>query len=349
MALAQLNTAIPWPGWVLWIVNVPQIATAVTLDAAGEYHSVIFCAREAMTISHVGWRCGAATGSPTADIRIETVDTAGLPSGTLWAANTNIVTGALTANATTLFALTASASIAAGQMFCVKIAYNSGTSFIVQRFSNVTPNLGVPYVVNNTGAPAKAGLNGLILALGSSTTAFYCVPGAFPLTTTTNTAFNNTNGARRGLRFQTPFNCRAVGVRFYGRSNNADFNAAMFDDAGTELSSSSTAFDGDQLANLDASGVYEVYFDNPVTLSPGTWYRAALEPSSATNMNISHYTLPDSNYRSAWPGGTNHHLTTYASGAWTDTATADIPAIEIMIDQLDDGIITPMPTYQIGI
>ena len=102
----------------------PSIATRTTMDASGDYDAIVLAAREAMTISHVGFRTGAVAGSPTADVRIETVAATGLPSGTLWATNTNIVTGALSGSTYALHALTASASITACQMFDVKTASN---------------------------------------------------------------------------------------------------------------------------------------------------------------------------------------------------------------------------------
>jgi hypothetical protein len=37
------------------------------------------------------------------------------------------------------------------------------------------------------------------------------------------------------------------------------------------------------------------------------------------------------------PGGANCHYATYASGSWTDTATDQVPIMDILIDQLDDG------------
>jgi hypothetical protein len=69
---------------------------------------------------HVGFRAGTAAGSPTIEVRIETLDASGLPSGTLWATNTNGTTGTVSSNTYVLWALTASASIAKGQMFCVR-------------------------------------------------------------------------------------------------------------------------------------------------------------------------------------------------------------------------------------
>lgn len=337
MTLQSLNFAMRWPRSFGLIDSTPALGNRTTLDAAGEYEAIVICAREAMTLTHVGFKPSLATGSPTADIRIETLDSAtGLPSGTLWAANTNIVTGTLTTS-WGLHALTASATIAAGQWFVVKIAYNSGTSFRTTNFSNCQISSGLPYFVVNTGTPTKTVmLDGFLGVLGSSATTFYNIEGLFPVSALTISTFNNTNSARRGLRFKVPSKARCVGLTWHNGASVGDVNAGIFDDAGTELSGSLTAMAGNAWLGADA-GTPRVYFDNPVTISADTWYRAALEPSSATNITLSTITLPSADYRSGMPGGLNHHYTTYVASSWTDTATDQIPLLDILIDQLDDG------------
>lgn len=338
MTLVSLPSPILWPGIAVTVAGAPTIAAGPTVDAAGEYIAYVFCAKEDMVVSHVGFRAGTSTGSPTIEVRIETVDASGLPSGTLWATNTNGTTGTVSSNTNVLQALTASASITKGQVFCVKIAYASGTSQVIQVINNINtiPSASLPYIVTNTGTPTKSafGNNSSLVALGSSSTTFYHVPGAYPLSAAGAGTFNNTNSAKRGLRFTPPMNCRVIGIRWFSASAVGDYNAVIYSDAGSELSSSSTAFDGDYSGGIVATSVY---FDNPVTLTAGTTYRAAIEPSSATNVNVSTITLPTVNYRTSSPAGTTAHYTTFATATWTDTATDTLPLLDILIDQVDDG------------
>lgn len=339
MTLVALNTTLKWPGYTP-AASGASLSTWATLDAAGEYTSYIFTAREDMVVSHVGWRTGTVAGAPTADTRIETVAADGTPSGTLWAANTNIVSGTLTSDTWTLHALTASATITKGQIVCIKIVYNSGTSIIAQRFlgTRLGAITDLPYQVSNTtGSVVKSGVNGApLIALGSSTSAFYQVDGVIAAIAITSNVFNNTNSAARGLRFQVPFPCRCVGISAILAASVGDLSVVLYDDAGAELSSSSTAFDGNH-NNGTGNGPSIIYFDNTVSLAKDTWYRVALVPSSATNVGIATVQLPSANYRSGTPGGTNHHYATRASGTWTDTATDTVPLLDILIDQLDDG------------
>jgi hypothetical protein len=338
MTLVTLQRPLVWPGNTGSVYGAFSQNTYAANDAAGEYTAWVLQAVEDMTISHISAVFFNTTGSPTADIRIETVDSSGLPSGTLWATNTNAISATLTA-ATVVTALTAPASITKGQIFCLKIAHNSGTSYTVVRLGGRRDpsSFNLPYAVTNTGTPTKATLiDTPYVAFGSNSTTFYNVPGFMGGSLTGGGSFNNTNGARRGLRFTAQFNCRCAGLEFPMATANGDYNAILMDDAGSELSSSSTAFDGDQNV-LNNTAITRAYFDNPVTLSAGTTYRAVLEPTSATNITLSTLALSSADYRSTSPCGTFGHYTTYASAAWTDSATATIPFLDLILDQIDDG------------
>lgn len=328
-----------FPGVMQGLTNIPSFATAATLDAAGEYIALIFQAKEDMVISHVGWRTGTVAGSPTCDTRIETVGADGIPTGTLWAANTNIISGTLVSNTWTLHALTASATIARGDFFAVKIVYNSGTSLIMQRVTGIVGiyNSNIAYTVTNTtGSAVKAASSqNANIALGSSTTTFYSMPKSLPMTTVGTSTFNNTGDERRGLRFQVPFSGRCAGVAWFNSSSVGDANIVIYDDAGSVLASK--ALEGDQSANANTHTT-TIIFDTPVTLSPSTWYRAALEPTSATNVSMYPLTLPSANYLGAWPHKENAHYTTYTTaGGWVDSATNILPLLDILFDRLDDG------------
>lgn len=327
------------------ITNAVSLGTAATLTSAGHYIAYTFVAKEAMTVSHVGFRAGTASGSPTIEVRIETLDPAtGLPSGTLWNSPTNTTngtTGTISSNTYVLQALTASASIARGQVFSVKFALASGTSQVISSISNLSNSFASNAAqVINTGTPTKSALanTSAAIALGSSSTTFYQVPGTIPCSGNSGGTFNNTNSARRGLRFTPPMNCRAVGVRWFNGNQTGDFNAVLYDDAGSELGTSSTSFDGDY-SGASNNGANIVYFDNSVSLTAGITYRVAIEPTSATNVNVPTITLPSTSYQSGSPLGTMGHYTTYASGSWDDGATnqANVPLMDLIYDQVDNG------------
>lgn len=345
MTLVSLQSPIYWPG-IGNVNNTPAYSNPTSLTAAGHYHAYIFVAREDMVISHVLYRVGASTGSPTVTVSIETIDATGLPAGADGFGSTNSgASGALTANTVTLAALGGSATITKGTPFAVKIAYTSGTTVSMSAVANVNSQYSsaLPYMVINTASAVKTAMsttNGAgIVAVGSSATTFYQLPGAMvPYSNVAGGgAFNNTNSAKRGLVFTIPMNCRCIGIRFFNGTSTGNYNAVIFDNGGTpaELSSSSTAFDGD--LNAVNASMLNVYFDNTVTLTAGTTYRAVIEPTSATNVTMLTYTLSSTNYRGATPLGTAGNYTTFATATWTDSATTDVPLLDIIIDQIDNG------------
>ena len=338
--LVTLPQPIFWPDLVAPQNAAFSIGAGNTLDASGEYSAQVFNADQAMTISHIGFN-PQASSSGVATVSIQTLDGSGNPSGTLWNAaggGSTGTTGTLVAGTWALTELAATASITAGQEFAVVITYSSGTSFVVATHtSGSRPQYNTPYrITNTTGAAAQSTSSGLILAVGSSATTFYPLRNTLPVLTVGATAFNNTNGACRAARFRMLFNCRVVGLRYFaGNAATGNHNIVMMDDAGNELSSSSTACV--QINAFAGNCALVRHFDNPVTITRNTWYRAVIEPNSATNFNLYSLALPSANYMSAMPGGADYHYATRSSGTWTDSATGTVPAIDLIIDQIDNG------------
>ena len=350
MTLQSLAQPLPYPSF--GIANNSTIGlSGSSAIASGQYYCFVFRAREAMAISHVALRCNAATGSPTADIRIETIDAStGLPSGTLWNSptnTTNIVTGTLTTT-TTIHALTATANITAGDYVAVKIAHGgTGTSFTVG--TNVVAQRGagvLPYVVVNTGTPTKGGSDGFSvnIALGSSSTSFYLVDGLMPAASASGgvtTAVSTATQDAIGMRFRLPFKARCVGhLHTVNSSTYGEFTYGVYDDSNSELSSSNTSgFDADMMGVQAGGRHMHMWLDNPVTLSANTWYRYLLFPTSATAFNVYAYGALNSNLKAVMPGGTDwHYVKKAVGGAWTDSLTTDAIILNLLFDQLDDGV-----------
>lgn len=340
--LVSLPSPFYYPGLVGSPTSAPAFGVQATLDAAGEYTSFIFVAREDMTVSHVSFRAGAVStsGVVTAEVRIETVDSSGLPSGTLWSTNTNATTAAITSNSNVTTALTASASITKGQIVCVKVIYAAATSIQVMNLGSVSvpTNATLPYFVINTGTPTKTILNGTSgsFGLGSSSTTFYSVPGTIPVSAITAGPFNNTSSAKRGLLFTPPMNARLVGIRWYNSNATGDYDVCVRtgDAAGTEIGSSCTSFLGAYGVGVNNAAM-TVYFDNAVTLTAGTLYRITIEPTSATNVNVTTWTIV-ANQFGGTPAGTTGVYTSAVSGTWTDSTTQQ-PMMDAILDQIDDG------------
>ena len=335
--LVSLSAPILYPNIIGAMSGGPTLGTAATIDASGEYASYVFVARENMVVSHVSFRAGTATTAQVV-VTIEGVDTSGLPDGTPSFGSSASAATAVTTGTNPIIALGASATIAKGAIFAVKVAWSAG-SLVVQNFNTGNPGVpSLPYSVVNTGSPTK-GVSQSTFALGSSATTFYQTPGTTPASGATNTSnFNNTSSAKRGLKFTLPFNCRIIGVRFYSTTSIGDYNAGIYDGTGAGVGSTVTAFDGDKNAN-NGNGTTFVYFSTALTYTAGSTYYAAIEPTSATNVSLGFFSMASADFLTAFPSGTNavySAFTNPGTPTWTDTNT-QLPYLDIIIDQIDNG------------
>lgn len=326
-----------WPGYMRYHSSANVNANRTVVDAAGKYHAVCFCAQEDMTISHVFFKPGAVSGSPTAEIRVETIDSGtGLPTGTLWATNTNATTATLTTSGA-LTALTASASVSRGQWVCIKFQYASGTSFTTDELAALVNSSAFVYSAINTGTPTKGAVLGCMMAVGSSTTTFYQIPANhYPITSFPGSGnINNSTGARCGARFKVPFSCEIFGV-VVGLPTVAAFDVTFYDDAGSAISGATASAQLGPLVGLNARA--GILIGTPFTPTVGTFYRCGIVPTSGSNINLRTAAVPSADYMTAMPGQGNFLRTDYTTaGGWSETNAAQLPCLDLMIRRLDDG------------
>ena len=339
MALITLPSVLLWPGNIGTGGNAGTGNSAI-LTAAGHYYAGVFPAREPMTISHISFRTsGPVTGTtPAVTVSVETVDATGFPSG-LWPGSGSVVSGTLVANTDVVVALsTPTNTIPIGSIFAVKLAFSAGTSIPIAHMSNLSMpcQTSLPYYITATPTATKNALNSATaqLGIGSSATTFYQVLGTFPFTAWTAGAFNNSvTGAKRGMKFTIPFDCRCTGMRFNSLATTGDYRAVLMTGDASPSELASASFVGPQNA-VSSNGVNMCLFSTPVNLSRGGSYRVVIEPSSATNVTFTTATFP-ANEKTGSPGGALTQYTAY-TGTWADDATK-LVSMDIIIDKIDDG------------
>lgn len=315
-----------------------------TFNVAGEGYGAVFYAMEDMVIDRVGWYCSAASGSPTAEVRIESVGTDGLPGG-LWATDTNIVTGTLTANTFVTSTLTASATIPKGSLFAVIWKYNSGTSFAVGSTTSGWVASSVPWVVTDTDGDGtfnktSSGSGWVCAALGRSGGGWY--PTEFFLgigpTSPTNVTWSTSSSptpTHRGIKFQIPFAARCIGFINGGTANTGDYDGFLYNAAGDTILES-RSFLGAQNAG-SVSAERHLLWDTPVNLDANTNYRIVIQPTTTTTIGLTNLIFSDAALREASPWDTNWQYTTLNSGTWDDSQTDRIPQMRLILDQIDTG------------
>jgi hypothetical protein len=345
MAMASIPGCgiVQWPNHT-WS-SVYTLSGGSTLATTGHYESIILRASEDMAITHIGHLCHTATGSPKAIVSISQVSSStGFPSGTLYGATNNAkgTTATLAGTTWDLTALAETATVNKGDWYAVMIEKEAtGTSFrpgymAGARWGNATNYATQPRVINTTGSAAYANQVGdYCIALGSSSTTFYAVPGLVPFTGASASNMT-TSGHKRNIKFSLPFKCRVSGLVAYSSSSTttADFDAEMIAADGTTILATSTW--DESYRRTGFTGIHILPFTSPVILDANTTYYAGIKATTANTTGIIVNILPSTNYYGAAPGGGNGWFSYYNGSSWTDV-TNQIPGIELMIDQLDDG------------
>ena len=341
MALVNLPGVLFWPPMMGAAAN-PSYGTML-LDAAGEKAGAVIEVPKAGNIRKIHFRTGTVTTGETVDVRVETVDGSGDPSGTLWAANTNVSQLILATDDTVWFSptLTADAVVVAGDKIGVVIALptpiNVGNMNIV-RIGDVETMTQLAYTDLFTASWLKSAIGKPCVALEYSDGTFSDTIGCYPISTLSTRTFNSgSTPDERGIKFQVPWKCRVKGAWYHGASptTGGTLRLKLYDSGGTLLVQTPSV-DHDLLRTLTA-GRCPLNFTATQELSINTVYRLTLLPETATNVTLNEFTVNAAAIMDAFAGGQNVHLTTRTdAGAFTDTVT-ERTMMGLIVDQLDDG------------
>lgn len=293
----------------------------------------VFQAPKTGTIDRALWRSGAAVGSPTVDLRLETVGT-GSPSGTLFGTNTNIVTGTVASNTDYESTFTAGASVTQGDFLSMVWAYNSGTSIQIALASFVNSmQLNLPQI-------STAGTYSLIsgrlpyAALRYSDGSYVPIAAGGVAFGIGSTIAQYATG-EKGIRFRLPYTARASGF-WASFDPDVDFTVNLYADAtapgGTAIRSLPVATNQFIQKNAAAS---QFNFSSSVTLAADTWYRLVGLSSGSPGIRYNVNTIPSASYAAAV--ATDHFLTESSGATWVETTTS-LPQIGVIIDGLDNGV-----------
>jgi hypothetical protein len=305
-----------------------------TVDAAGEKLAGIFRVPKTGTISIVGVRSGAVTGSGDADVRLETVSlTDGNPTGTLVGTTTN---GTVTINAANTWynaTLTLGAAVTRGDLIAVVVARTTG-NYGISSLSNTPFGAQFPYIDHFTASWAKISTQP-VFSLQYNDGSYGFTPSVYPYSLLTSTTYNSgSTPDERGLKFRLPAPVRVAGAWLY-----PDLDAAadikLYDAADTELATLS--LDPDVRIGTGYGSQYN-WFGASVSLSANVYYRLTLLPTSVTDISAMHFNVNAAAVMDSLPGGQDfHHTERTNAGVWTDTTTQR-PFIGLILDGIDDGV-----------
>lgn len=319
-----------------------------TLDASTDAVEWILQADEAATITAVGFRYGARTGTPpTYIVSIQGVDASGNPDGTILGggspASATFTPPASTAWDGTWRTITLANSIALtrGQVIAIVITYSSGTidGSNSSSFSTHTRSVGpqqwrIPYLIqNNAGARTRVAYSPNVALYSASETFIQ------PISATSSISVRNDTGVEVAVKFTLPAGAgdtfKIAGVAIAGAfSAAASLRVQLYDtDGTTALQTISWDTDALQAASL---GVTVIMFNEATlaTLSFGSAYRIGI--FGLTSGIAGTVAVVDANSAqdlAALPGGSAYSYSSRSggTGAWADLDTRR-PLVDLIFD-----------------
>lgn len=315
------------------------------IDAADEKIAIIIRAPKTGNIRKILWNTGTVTTGATIDVRVESVS-AGLPSGTLFGANTNAAVVVNNTDDRVLFTstLTADAAVTRGDLLSivwVNPAVSAGNMVLAVILQDDIAGKKFPYYASQTGGSWTTRHGAFILALEYSDGSYAFIDNCWPITVDFVTiAFNSGSAANYiGNRIQFPFPCRVSGCAVW-IDFDGDFAVELIGSDGVTVLATTGTLSTSIRGTGTAGQQYWLTFNTDVDLAANTVYRLVVVPKSVTNVTLYTMDAMSAAAMAAWEGGANIHYTSAGSpsgvGSWTDTATRRA-MIFLRVTGFDDG------------
>ena len=293
MAMQYFGGSILYPDFDGFLANAGG-GNSILLDSANESVSFIFKVPKNGNISKLGFRTTTVNTGGVVDVRLETVNSDGLPTGTLAASSTNLLLTIADVQDNTFFTVTlGSAYVAATSTYLAgKVLMNAtsaGSLNLTRAISNAlatTPDF--PYIVNFLG--------GVTTRVEAASTEFYIeyadgstVPMKYaPASTTAEPNFSNTsNPDQRGNQFTLPFRASVCGAYVsFNMQSGGTFDVVLYDTDGTTALQSNVVNILLDPSDVTIPNLGYFIFDSSSVLQVGQNYILAVKPTSATTVEI---------------------------------------------------------------
>jgi len=328
--------------------------TSITLDASGEYIAWCGPVQKAGTITQIGVSLRTVSVSGDLDFRLETLNSSGEPSGTLFDTNTDTTVSVSSADDYTVVwaTLTNGATVSVNGWVAAKIRANSASTPTILHSSLAVWQAGTPYLVYNTGAATKSLTNPQIfLKYSDGDVVRTPLPLHFRESTTMTASVDNAKVA--GNKFRLPFDATVKGFWLSGKFQS-DAIVKLYDSDGSTVLQSQNMYSAVVRSDGDSYPRWMI-FDSDVELKGETWYRVGITggawlpkdtlelqgiPSGYTGLTNSWWIDPDDPYAACYHTEASSGTPT-GEGDWTDT-TSQVCYMGVIITDISE-LITATP------
>lgn len=295
------------------------------------------------TWTDIAFPTGAiTTGENAVPVRIETLGTNGLPSGTLYATGSSgtVDIAATDDNVIKSVSINSGTGVSCtlGDKVAIRASRNGSGTLNGVLFRYLSASSGLPHFVdyNITSAGAWSKTTGMPMVMVKINGAWMCPPGCLPYSGN-QTGEAGASPTEKGGKWRYPVSVRAIGMTAV-INTAADSTAKLSlhsDPEGTPaLVAATPVIDTD---SNQAQGAYRYVsglFTAPCTLAANTDYGPVVSPQETENVTTSYYPV-DATYAAAnlgciWLARAD------GSSAFTPN-TARLAAVSLIIDAIDDG------------
>lgn len=270
--------------------NTTQLLDSTTPNP--EMIAAVWTCNKAGSVDRIALHVTAVTGSPSYDVRLETVDS-GVPTGTLFGTNTN-VTFSPTGTGIQTVTLTSAATVVAGDKVACVIKSTTADGSNNATFGFRDPELGVVPFQDNAAPFTDIGV-------GTWTWVADCARfgpmysdddrmwgvGIWNIVDSTTTFDSADTPDEIGICFTARRQVDMIGAAISVRisSTTSDFDIVLYDSGGTSLASVSVDVSKFWTSTTSARNM-TFYFSSAYTLAADTTYYLLLKPTSATQTII---------------------------------------------------------------
>jgi hypothetical protein len=302
MAIQELGFEAVVPGYLESSSGLPSFSNSLTLSS-GTITASVISIKKAGTITKVSFRMGTTTNASNVyRLSIQTVVN-GVPSGTLWATNTEKtgITGISGAGTYVTVTLTAGAVVSAGDIIAVVFQPTTvvGNSTISYYSDASTGSSGLPFAVQFNGSSWAVPANAPNWAVEYNDGTFVSILGLFSLKNINST--NANSSLMTGNKIVPKKTIRVVGFTAWADLDASTSVVIYGSDGSTQLASFALNL------NLPISStgifIYSGYFSSPVTLSEGQTYYIMYRNTNATSVATYDYQTDSSACRESLEGG----------------------------------------------